>query len=311
MAFWQKCLLFLFLFQQVAEAQSILMIEDQTESGFKLVMNNFIQNETALPKLNLQKFPNETNEVIILLNSGKRIQQKLPAFKKGIHKYVIYRDYSGATKLRYRGIYNELVQSAIMFDYSEEIPWVDTTVNSIAQNDTNSRYEAWKKENLKAENTVVDNTVKTIEPPKKEVPPLRTEPGTDADSTKKAPAIAISEKPETLPEPSPKKDSLLVLNTDTTKSSQDTPYLNFSTKFMNSNFEFDKLQMAKDYGNQEKISEEQMVEILSNLKYDQSRIDLLRTLLAQQNHLLKSEAKLIACLDYDLSKQEAKKLFTP
>ena len=289
------------------------MFEDQTESGFKLVMNNFIQNETALPKLNLQKFPTAENEVLIILNSGLRIQQKLPIFKKGIHKYVIYRDYSGSTKLRYRGVYNDLSQSALMFDYSEAKPWIESSDQNLAQNDTNSRYEEWKNENLETqENKVQDSVISIAEVKIDTTTVLANEeaklkpdgnviakPDTKKDSLKSKP-VALA---------TPKADSTIALKPDSAKAPKTKPYLSFSAKFLSSNFEFDKVQMAKDYGKEKEISEEQMVEILSSLKYDQSRIDLLRTLLPKQNHLLKSEEKLIACLDYDLSKQEAKKLF--
>lgn len=305
MAFWQKCLLILLSLQQVAEAQSILMIEDQTESGFKLVMNNFIQNETALPKLNLQKFPTTENEVIIILNSGLRIQQKLPAFKKGIHKYVIYRDYSGATKLRYRGVYNDLSQSALMFDYSEAKAWIENGNQNLAQNDTNSRYEEWKNENLKAQKIESSDSLISIAT-------VKVDPNTalaNEETMAKSDSSKEPSKPTLLVETSPITDSVLVSKADSLIAPKAKPYLSFNTKFLNSSFEFDKVQMAKDYGSEEEISEEQMVEILSSLKYDQSRIDLLRTLLPKQEHLLQSEAKLIACLDYDLSKQEAKKLF--
>lgn len=288
------------------------MFEDQTESGFKLVMNNFIQNETALPKLNLQKFPSKENEVLIILSSGLRIQQKLPVFKKGVHKYVIYRDYSGSTKLRYRGVYDDLSQSALMFDYSEAKPWIESSDQNLAQNDTNSRYEEWKNENLEARENKVQDSVISIAAVKIDTSAVLTnveklkpdgntigKPETKKDTLKSKPVVLAT----------PNADSAIASNPDSVKAPKAKPYLSFSAKFLSSNFEFDKVQMAKDYGKEKEISEEQMVEILSSLKYDQSRIDLLRTLLPIQNHLLKSEEKLIACLDYDLSKQEAKKLF--
>ena len=140
MAFGRFIFILFLLLSQVAHAQTILMFEDQTKTGFKLIMNNYLQNETALPKLNLQKFPDAENEVYLVLENGIHIKRKLPKLPKGNHKYVIYKDFKGKHHLCYRGISTELSQSALMFDYKEMLVFNEPAIAAIQQADTLSHF---------------------------------------------------------------------------------------------------------------------------------------------------------------------------
>lgn len=369
MPFWRKSLFLLLFLQQIAVAQSILMIEDQTETGFKLVMNTFIQNETALPKLNLQKFPAKENEILILLNDGQQLKRKLPQFKEGIHKYVIYRDYSGKTRMRYRGIHDQLSQSALMFDYKEELPWQDGLPILVAERDTSSQFESWKKQNALKDslNKLTSATIKSSEaepivaaldtasqgPPKTKTiieaslelqsqKPEIVEKGdsnvvlnpaqiSPQDSSNLVKVIAVDTslaslkpitqaalKPDSVQKPSVSKpgDSLLLAPSEQSAMAEKPnaaalvdPYLKFSSSYLKSTFEFDKLQMAKTYAQEHEWKKEELIEVLKNLKYDQSRLDLLNFSLNSQAALKANKEELLSCLDYDLSKQQAEKLF--
>lgn len=318
MAFWHKCLLIPIFFLQVSEAQSILMFEDQTESGFKLVVNNFLQNETALPKLNLQHFPQSELQVSILLQNGLEIKRRLPKLSEGIHKYVLYRDYRGNIRLRYRGIYKELSQSALIFDYSETNPWTPKPNEELAfLADTVSNYSDWQKERLGEEQNIAELIAQKDS--------LNNKMVEKKDSSSKVVLLSA-------PDPVKVKDpgeSVAMEQKDTSKtlSKLETglvhessgqaspqkegkdPYQVFSDTFFNMSFEFDKVVMAKDFGREHKLDENQLIEILKHLKFDQSRLDLLKSLLPHQQHLYPFESQILSCLDYDLSKQEAKKYF--
>lgn len=308
-----KLLFFIILFAQTTQAQVILMIDDETKSGFKLVMNGFLQNETALPKLNLQKFPADQNQLTILLNNGLSLKHTLPRLEDGIHQYVIYKDYKGKIRFRYRGVHNTLSQSAIMIDYHDDLPYPIQTV--IAQVDTTTNYPEWKeKQKEEASLVVVDSNPKEISGAD-----LREQIETGHPITGGPLEIQKKGKEEASDKP---KESLV---TDDATSIAEEPttseapkeakpinlYQDFIAAFKLSEFEFDKLKLAKEFIASEKIDEKQAVEILKGLKYDQSRLDFLQFLISKQAHLKNSQEALIACFDYDLTKNQAKKLFAP
>lgn len=321
-----KLFFFLLMLAQITQAQVVLMIEDQTKSGFKLVMNGFIQNETALPKLNLQKFPAGENQVILLLENGKQLHRVLPTLEKGIHQYVIYKDFTGKVHFRYRGISAELSQSALMIDYHQDQVFVPSSKPLIAQVDTLSRFpefQAALEEKPKPQESLIsdekpavsaDKISQTAKPNKTVAEPAVVQtvvkPQQEAPSKPAPIAEAIVnqtktevQKPNTEPEPKPKESEPAIAEPKV------DPYQNFAQAFALSEFEFDKLNLAKDYISKQKLEAAQVVTILKGLKYDQSRLDFLQFLIPKQADLKSSSADFIACFDYDLSKEQAKKLF--
>ncbi len=339
MPFWQRIFIVLIVLQQVSQAQTILMFEDQTKNGFKLVVNNYLQNETDLPKLNLQNIPSGEPDLLIILKDSTIIRRKLPELETGIHKYVIYRDYKGKVRLRYRGIYNDLGQSAIMFDYSEHKEW--STVNpqddQIALNDSSSQYQSWLKEEELLSSTKPIDSVQSSSVAIVDSTPVNhiALQETSSDSSAVIP-VQPDVKEEIVAEIPNPTDSLvisdspiastLVINETNSKDSIKTldsqakpqeiakplantnPYDEFKKKFDASDFEFDKLQMASAYNESQKVNLSEAIEILKGLKYDQSRLSFLASLYSKQEHLKGSVNELINCLDYDLSKQEAKNI---
>lgn len=320
-----KLFIFLLGLAQITQAQVVLMIEDQTKSGFKLVMNGFIQNETALPKLNLQKFPAGENQIILLLEDGKQLQRMLPALEKGIHQYVIYQDFKGKVHIRYRGISAELSQSAIMIDYHKDQPYTQIRKPALAQADTLSRFpefQAALEEKPKPQESLVNDekpiaavdsaslptkpkeTVAEPEIAQGELKPEEDEPSKPANVTE----VIVA----TNPKQSTPSESTAV-ETEITEPAKPEPeidhYQSFTQAFSISEFEFDKLKLAKDYISEHSLDATQVVTILKGLKYDQSRLDFLQFLITKEAELKNSEADFIACFDYDLSKEQAKKLF--
>lgn len=294
------------------------MIEDETKSGFKLVMNGFVQNETALPKLNLQKFPEGENQVLILLENGFQIRRKIPKLEKGIHKYVIYKTFRGDFKIRYRGSSGSLSQSAIMIDYHDDLAHVDPSARTIVQADTLSRFKEWQEAQAEpiaandslpkadaaavADKAVVeDNAVVEAEI-------------VEADQAVERVAIVDSLKGKDDPQEKLVSDEELENQATLAADAPEKPneaqaYEGFEQQFKLSQFEFDKLKLAKDFVGKYPMSAEQSVRVLKGLKYDQSRLDFLQYLLSKQDNLGEAKAELLSCFDYELSIQQAKKLF--
>lgn len=307
-----KLLLLFFLFAQVTDAQVILMIEDETKSGFKLVMNGFVQNETALPKLNLQKFPEGENQVLILLENGFQIRRKIPKLEKGIHKYVIYKTFRGDFKIRYRGSSGSLSQSAIMIDYHDDLAHVDPSARTIVQADTLSRFEEWQE-------AQADPIAASAPLPKADSVPvshkvvLETEivvPAQVEERTATVDSLKGKENPQDKLVSDEELESQVTLAADAPeKPNEAQAYESFEQQFKLSQFEFDKLKLAKDFVSKYPMSAEQSVRVLKGLKYDQSRLDFLQYLLSKQDNLGEAKAELLSCFDYELSIQQAKKLF--
>tara|TARA_Y100001934_G_scaffold174851_1_gene207144 strand:- start:237 stop:1214 length:978 start_codon:yes stop_codon:yes gene_type:complete len=323
MAFGRFIFILFLLLSQVAHAQTILMFEDQTKTGFKLIMNNYLQNETALPKLNLQKFPDAENEVYLVLENGIHIKRKLPKLPKGNHKYVIYKDFKGKHHLRYRGISTELSQSALMFDYKEMLVFNEPAIAAIQQADTLSHFPDLQQNQiaLARKDSLQKDSLKLALAEQQQAEALQRK----KDSLNAMSLVAEVSNPL-------KKDSIKVVLAEASleaKSQAETitaidsstlattpvealkagGFGTFILSFESSDFEFDKLSMAKEFASNEKLKAEEAQQILKGLKYDQSRLDFLQFLLTNQSDLKDSQTLLIGCLDFDLSKEQAKSLF--
>jgi len=337
------------------------MIEDETKTGFKLVVNDFLQNETALPKVNIQKIPSGgENRILVLLENGMMIKRKLPALDKGFHKYVIYRDYQGKYKMRYRGIHTNLSQSAIMVDYSEKVNFKIPELDVLAVADTSSRFEEWNQdisqpavekedqalaandsipsslaeqasikasvpkesdlvtekeiENLKSSEQVTEKTEAASSKSQTEDLKLNQKESEETEEIKPAESdtkieaeIKDTEPPTQSNEGAQSENPELKVESKQLK--QEDTFPGFIAEFNNTEFEFDKLKKAKAFLEKNDVETSQALQILKGLKYDQSRLDFLQVLLSKQSHLKSASEELITCFDYDLTKEQAKKLF--
>ncbi len=282
----------LLCFQNI-QAQAVLMIEDQSKTGFKLVVDDYLQNEVFLEKLNFKGFSQDGALLFFEMQDGRHFSRALPKLPAGNHQYIIYEDFKGKLRLRYRGEFDKLSQSALMFSFKKEHKYQFPVIIA-AQPDEE----------------------------------LKTKQSAKTDSIKSEEAIASAETPinkETMAaakEDMPSKDSLtsqntLAQNTDSIsiaepkqKTEKKEEVFNFATalaKIKASNFEFDKLQMAKGLIGQESLDSEQIVLLLNSFKYDQSRLDLLKTYL-EKHPKKKLDEAILNAFDYELSKQAAKKI---
>lgn len=279
------------------------MIEDQTKTGFKLVVNGFIQNETALNKLNIQGIPEGEQELALLLADGRSYRRKLPELEKGFHHYVIYRDYKGNVRLRYRGLADELVQSALMIDYSEKNLWLDFNRDIVAEVDTNSQFEDWKNEQALIDSIRQLETAAVVHLPQKD----SLQNAIDSAAIAQIPSVVDSSLQLRITEPTDSSGQEVIATTPVENKAD--AFEAFKTQWNATNFEFDKLQIAMNFLAVHQASESETIFMLKGLKYDQSRLNLLQEAIAKAPQLKDSKEALLACLDYDLSKEQAKSYF--
>jgi hypothetical protein len=207
----------------------------------------------------------------------------------------------GERKLRFRGSHAKLSQSAMVLDFNTKTEYHDITEN-IAAVDSLSHY-------IKVEES---KPVKTI-----------AKARTTKDSTKEKVIAAVSAiktdtevKTDTLSrliaavdEPTETKDSAATVKPIKVIDRQANTFSALQKSISLNNFEFDKIQMIEEFLQAEKISASQLVNLLKELKYDQSRLQILKTVASKQADLKMEKDQLLATLDYELSRQKANTFF--
>lgn len=280
-----------FFFFQSIQAQSIIMLNDETKTGFKLIAEGYLQNEVPREKMNIKGLPPDGTQLFFEMEDGRVFSRKLPQLAKGNHQYIIYQDFENNLRLRYRGKHKKLSQSALLFTYKKDKPY-----------------------------TLPERTVVTVETPDSAKIIVQK----DSSQSKKAIAVLtpseIKETPKAnpvghkLPYPQVEKektgDSIKAVTTriETTEEPGNTfDFNNALAQINTSNFEFDKLQLAKKLVENESIGSEELQQIFKSFKYDQSRLDLLQTYRTKRpKSVLKTD--MLKSFDYELSKQAAQKI---
>lgn len=309
---FQKLLVLLLFYPIGLSAQLGLMIEDQTKSGFKLVIDGYLQNEQAINKLNLQKLSPGEHELIFILENDEKIYRKIDLEEERNHQYVLIENFKGDKKLRYRGAYPNLKQSAMVLDFSNKISFVDPR-ESIIPIDTLPRYVA----NSKGLEKPGKDKIQTISEPKNlaltdQIPKLEDKKAVVVNNQQ-----SIKDKPVVDGNVLASIDSTnKSSNNDLSKGAPVAPVLQAEQAFSalkNSiqlnNFEFDKIRMIEEYLGAEKITEVQLIDLLASLKYDQSRLQVIETALKSQTTLSSAKEKILGSLDYELSRQKAESFF--
>ena len=277
------------------------MLEDESKIGFKLVIDGYLQNEQPLNKLNLQKLSLGQHDLVFLMADGEKLRRKIDLDLSSHYQYVLHRNFMGERKLRFRGSHAKLSQSAMVLDFNTKTEYHDITEN-IAAVDSLSHY-------IKVEES---KPVKTI-----------AKARTTKDSTKEKVIAAVSAiktdtevKTDTLSrliaavdEPTETKDSAATVKPIKVIDRQANTFSALQKSISLNNFEFDKIQMIEEFLQAEKISASQLVNLLKELKYDQSRLQILKTVASKQADLKMEKDQLLATLDYELSRQKANTFF--
>jgi len=271
------------------------MLEDETKTGFKLVIDGYLQNEQPLNKLNLQGLVVGQHELIFLMNDGEKLRRKIDLDQSSHYQYVLHRNFMGETKLRFRGSHSSLKQSAMVLDFNTKTAYQDIR-EAIAVVDS------------------MPHHTKVEEPKQISADP---EPMPKKDSAKEAviavasplkaataaPVIAATNKPAET------KDIDVARSPINIKDRQANGFSALQKSIKLNNFEFDKIQMIEEFLVAENIKPSQLETLLKELKYDQSRLQILKSAASKQVDLKKDIALFLATLDYELSQQKAETFF--
>lgn len=282
---------------QGLQAQSIIMIEDQSKTGFKLVVNGYLQNEVFLERVNIKDLPSGELKLLVELKDGRILRKELPNLGEGKHQYVVFKNFDQNLKLRYRGSYSELKQSAVMLAFTKDQLYqaskevlASTVLSDLPQADSlRDIREAVPQDSIVAEGNSTPIEVKSspVSSPKMETDSLPI-------ATAATPATKDSTAAQSNSEGEPKTAIVDAFSEE----------LN---QVKNSNFEFDKLQIAKRIIEVKALDNDQLAALLAQFKYDQTRLDLLQGY-RQIHPKTKLGIEVLNSFDYELSKQSAQKI---
>lgn len=289
-----KFLFLFFLMPAWLSAQLGIILEDETKTGFKLVIDGYLQNEQSLNKINLLKLPAGEHELLFLMNDGLDLRRIIDFNKADNYHFVILKNFAGERKLRYRGSYTEINQSALALDFNKTIDYQDqakiiATVDSLPHYKTRPEAEALK---TSAEMKIILDSAKII----------------SAIPMPKAPkdTVMIKVRPNTLPID---VDSNSLATAEQSITNTTDPFGTLQSNIKLNSFEFDKIHMIEEFMVAEKMSASQLETLLKQLKYDQSRLQILEYALNKQADLKEAKESLLITLDYELSQQKAKTFF--
>lgn len=289
-----KFLFLFFLMPAWLSAQLGIILEDETKTGFKLVIDGYLQNEQSLNKINLLKLPAGEHELLFLMNDGLDLRRIIDFKKADNYHFVILKNFAGERKLRYRGSYTKINQSALALDFNKTIDYQDqakiiATVDSLPHYKTRPEAEALK---TSAEMKIILDSAKII----------------SAIPMPKAPkdSVMIKVRPNTL---LIEVDSNSLATAEQSITNITDPFGTLQSSIKLNSFEFDKIHMIEEFMVAEKMSASQLETLLKQLKYDQSRLQILEYALNKQADLKEAKESLLITLEYELSQQKAKTFF--
>lgn len=271
-------LLFTLLISTLLSAQSTLLIEDETFKGVKLVVDGFIQNARPTNKLAISNFPLEKVTVKILLGDEETITRKINLPDNGIHRYIIMRNFAGTLQLRYRGKEASVPPEYTRENYNKLLAYASepppatapkievakvpeekiATVDQPTENKVVAAANEKKPEQKPAERITIAEEPKTESKPK--VIPAKAEKPR-ITIAQDSPALVKMNETFTIEEPTDKKD--------------EANFEHLFAKLKAEEFEFDKLRVAKEKLAKIELNAEQVVEILRQFRYDQTRFQFL------------------------------------
>lgn len=118
-----RIFLFFIFFSGQALGQMSIVLEDETGQGFKLIINDYLQNNPAARKLVLRQIPVARHQVQIVTSEGISARRQLDLKEPGIYRYVVTTNFKGQLQLRYRGQLQSLPAGYPRQDYSQLIAY--------------------------------------------------------------------------------------------------------------------------------------------------------------------------------------------
>ncbi len=269
-------------------AQVNLIIEDATNTGFLLGINGFVQNTDPVKELVVQKLDTFPFEVRVELSPNVFFVKKMHFHNKGNYKYIITTNSRDELQLRFRGEPSTLPATATTIEAKNAVALRPLTALTNIEEKAQPKTIIPEKETQIAVTTKKGNEepVTAAAPQKKEEKPtpepikIKEEPVAKKDTAKQTPP----------PPPPP------VLKKEKT-------FAEFYADLKSTEFEFEKLNAAREFGNKHSYTVEELKQILAAMKYDNTRMEFMRATKDQWKGLNDVQS-LRSSFEYEISKEQ-------
>ena len=262
MKFLSSILLLILSFN--AFGQINIFIEDETNSSFLIGIDGFAQNKEAKTKILIKNLDTSSHLLQLKLEDKpfQHFSRNLKLSNKGNYKYVIVKNFKGTPQLRYRGKLSQIPANVTSVVFNKESEWeygtspIDSVVSQIdstivAVTDTLTI--------VSKQDSAVVAVIKDTIPP------------TTVTDTIKVPPVDTTVVPIVSPD-----SSSTVTSTDTIDHFQ-----KLLLDMGEAEFEFNRLNLAKNYLLSNSISVEEIAEVFKVFNYDNTRMQFLSFAIAR------------------------------
>ena len=273
-------------------AQVNLIIEDATGTGFLLGINGFLQNTDPVKELVVKKLDTFPFDVRVELSPNVFFEKKMHFHSKGNYQYIITTNSRDELQLRYRGEPDALPAAATTIDANNVIPLRPlASLSPAKEKEKPASVIPEKKSVSKAPAITTPISTTTAIPAKTQT----TETKTPKSIPPKVEAVATPKKDTTVavvpppPPPPPVK--------------KEKTFGEFYTELQSTEFEFEKLNAAQEFGKKHPYTVEELKQILAAMKYDNTRLEFMRATKNQWKNLTNVNS-LRSSFEYEISKEQ-------
>lgn len=253
------------------QAQVNVIIEDERPEGFLLGVNGYLQNQEQAEALVITGL--DTIAYHFSIKSGPiEFQKNIHLREVGTHKYVLTNDFYGKLKLRYRGLQARLPSGISSVKLSDEIQWPSVT---LATADTSSGIPAAGNIIDSLPNTAVSVAVAKDSQVNHSIKLVTTT--VDSNSLKTAEILTPGTADSLVKNNSVRPDSSAASD----NQAKNQVFQSLINTLAIEEFEFERLRIAQEYLAANKIRAEQLGKLFEQLKYDQTRMQLTESAIAQ------------------------------
>lgn len=267
-------------------AQVNIIIEDKTETGFKLGVNGFEQNTEPVKSLMIKGLDTVPNQLLVELSSNVWFTKIIHLRSKGNYQYIITTNSRDELQLRYRGTTSTppagitTLEVQRLMAMKQKQPVITASVTS---NDT---IVVKKVDSIK---------VAAVVPTKEIVEVKKIQP---------EPALPI-----VVAKPTPIKDTTPTTIQKDTIINELNPFDLLMADLEETEFEFEKLQKSEAFAKDHTFTLEELKRVFNVLRYDASRLQLLRSIKANKADITIFKS-LATELDYEISKQQFEEIIS-
>lgn len=276
-------ILVLSFFALTARAQVSIMITDETNQGFILGVDGYIQNTEPVKKLIIEKLDTSAHLLNIHIIGKKdtvRLVRPIHLPDPGNYEYVIMQNFEKRFQLRYRGVVTSFPAGIVSMTRQTVLEWPKPKASPpLASSQT-----------MKPE----------VKAPKPKPQVQKAPPISKRDSIAVKPVA--QKKPTDTAVVSPPQQAAVK------NPPLKPPFEVLISEMEKAEFEFVRLNLAKEYTSVHKLSVEQVQHIFKKFQYDNSRLQFLQHAVEKISD--PENIKLLeGTLDFELSKEQFKKKY--